>query len=59
MLILLCGMATLLKSTHLRVINIQNILDFINQHHFCPQDIRNTVKHLSWTFQMKRVIDEA
>jgi len=40
-------------------IDIQQILDFIDQHHFQPQDIRKTVEHLSWKIQMKHVIDEA
>ena len=39
-------------------INVQSILDFIDQHHFCPQIIRNTVENLSWKYQMKRVIDD-
>ena len=40
-------------------INIQQILDFIDAHHFNPQEIRKTVEHLSWKIQMKKVIDEA
>ena len=40
-------------------IDIQQILDFIDSHHFNPQDIRKTVEKLSWKIQMKRVIDEA
>jgi hypothetical protein len=40
-------------------IDIQQILDFIDGHHFNPQDIRKTVENLSWKIQMKRVIDEA
>lgn len=39
-------------------INVQQILDFIDTHIFQPEDIRKTVEHLSWKFQMKRVIDE-
>lgn len=40
-------------------IDIQQILDFIDQHKFNPAEIRKTVECLSWKIQMKRVIDEA
>lgn len=40
-------------------VNIQQILDFIDSHHFESSEIRKTVEHLSWKIQMKRVIDEA
>ena len=40
-------------------IDVQQILDFIDNRHFLPEDIRKTVEHLSWKIQMKRVIDEA
>lgn len=40
-------------------INVQQILDYIDHNQFCPQDIRNTINHLSWKIQMKHVIDEA
>ena len=40
-------------------INIQQILDYVDSHHFGPSEIRKTVEHLSWKVQMKRVIDEA
>ncbi len=40
-------------------INIQQILDYVDSHHFVPSKIRKTVEHLSWKVQMKRVIDEA
>ena len=40
-------------------INIQSILDFIDTHHFQPQEIRKTVEHLTWKIQMKKVTDEA
>ena len=40
-------------------INVQVILDFMDQHHFVPEDIRKTVEHLSWKIQMKKVVDEA
>lgn len=39
-------------------INIQQILDFIDGHHFHPEDIRKTVEHLSWKIQMKQVVDQ-
>ena len=38
---------------------IQQILDYVDIHHFVPSEIRKTVEHLSWKVQMKRVIDEA
>jgi hypothetical protein len=34
-------------------------LDFIDNSHFLPQEIRQTVEHLTWKIQMKKVIDEA
>ena len=40
-------------------INVQAILDFFDSHHFNSQDIRNTVTHLSWNYQMKKVMAEA
>lgn len=40
-------------------IDIQQILDFIDNHQFNPQYIRRTVESLSWKFQMKRVLEEA
>ena len=40
-------------------INIQQILDYVDSHHFGPSEIRKTVEHLSWKVQMKHVIDEA
>lgn len=40
-------------------IDIQQILDFINTHHFRPEEIRKTVESLSWKIQMRKVIDEA
>ena len=40
-------------------IDIQQILDFIDQHRFNPAEIRKTVENLSWKIQMRRVIDEA
>ena len=40
-------------------ISIQQILDFVDSHHFVPGEIRKTVEHLSWKIQMKRVMDEA
>ena len=40
-------------------IDIQQILDFIDTHHFRPEEIRKTVESLSWKIQMRRVVDEA
>lgn len=40
-------------------IDVQQILEFIDKHHFLPAEIRKTVEHLSWKIQMKRVINEA
>ena len=40
-------------------IDIQQILDFIDNHHYNPEEIRKTVENLSWKIQMQRVIDEA
>ena len=39
-------------------IDIQEILDFLENHHFEPSEIRKTVENLSWKIQMKRVVDE-
>ena len=38
-------------------ININDVLAFIDRHHFEPSKIRKTVEHLSWKAQMKIVID--
>lgn len=40
-------------------IDVQQLLDFIEQHHFAPADIRKTVEHLQWKIQMQKVVDEA
>ena len=40
-------------------INVQQILDFIETHHFEPAEIRKSVENLSWKIQMKKVVDEA
>lgn len=40
-------------------IEIQQILDFIDTHHFRPEEIRKTVESLSWKIQMRKVVDEA
>lgn len=40
-------------------IDVPQILDFIDQHHFQPEEIRKTVEHLSWKIQMQRVIENA
>ena len=39
-------------------IDIQQIVDFVAQHHFVPADIRKSVEHLEWKVQMARVIKE-
>lgn len=39
-------------------INIKQIIDFVDNNHFCPQEIRKTVEHLTWKIQMKHVLDE-
>ena len=40
-------------------IDILQILDFIDNQHFQPKEIRKTVENLSWKIQMQKVIDEA
>lgn len=40
-------------------IDVQQIVDFIESHHFNPSEIRKTVENLTWKIQMKRVVDEA
>lgn len=40
-------------------IDIQRIIDFVDNHHFNPMDIRKTVEHLSWKIQMEKVVDNA
>ena len=39
-------------------INIRQILEFVDTHHFQPEEIRKTVEGLSWKLQMQRVVDE-
>lgn len=39
-------------------IAIKQIIDFIEEHHFKPEEIRNTILDLSWKIQMKRVVDK-
>ena len=39
-------------------VDILSILNFIDNHCFAPDYIRTSVKNLSWSVQMKRVIDE-
>ena len=39
-------------------INIRQIIDFIDTHDVNPTEIRNTVEHLSWRFQMEKVVKE-
>ena len=38
-------------------IDIQRILDFVDNFHMKPEDIRRTVEHLTWKIQMQRVIN--
>ena len=38
-------------------INIMQILDFIDNHQFKPEEIRKSIEHLSWKKQMKCVIE--
>lgn len=40
-------------------IDIQHLLDFLDAHHFEPQEIRRTVENLTWKKQMQLVIDQA
>ena len=40
-------------------IDVQQIIDFIDSHHFNPLDIRKSVENLSWRIQMQYVIDNA
>ena len=40
-------------------VDVQQIVDFIESHHFNPAEIRKTVENLTWKIQMRRVIDEA
>ena len=39
-------------------VNISQIIDFIDTHDVNPTEIRNTVEHLSWRFQMEKVVRE-
>lgn len=39
-------------------IDVQQILDYIDSHHFEPAEIRKTVEHLTWKIQMQKVLDE-
>ena len=39
-------------------VNIRLIIDFIDTHDVNPTEIRNTVEHLSWRFQMEKVVRE-
>lgn len=40
-------------------IDIRQIIDFVDNHHFNPEAIRQTVSHLTWKIQMQKVIDQA
>ncbi len=39
-------------------VDIKQILNFYNQLHITPLEIRNSIRHLSWNNQMKKVLDE-
>ena len=39
-------------------IDIRQIIDFMDHFNMKPEDIRQSVEHLSWKIQMKRVVDE-
>ena len=39
-------------------IDVQQILDYMDSHHFHPENIRKTVENLSWKMQMQKVIEE-
>ena len=39
-------------------INVVEIIDYIDNHDFNPAEIRKTVEHLSWKYQMEKVIIE-
>lgn len=38
-------------------VDIQRIIDFIDGFDMKPEEIRNTVRHLTWKIQMQRVLD--
>ena len=39
-------------------INVGDIIDYIDNHDINPAEIRKTVEHLSWKYQMEKVITE-
>lgn len=39
-------------------INVGEIINYIDSHDFNPAEIRKTVEHLSWKYQMEKVITE-
>lgn len=39
-------------------VNIEKIVRFCDEHDLEPEEIRNSVKHLSWEKQMQKVIDQ-
>ena len=39
-------------------INVGEIINYIDNHDFNPSEIRKTVEHLSWKYQMEKVITE-
>ena len=38
-------------------INVGEIIDYIDNHDINPAEIRKTVEHLSWKYQMRIVLD--
>ena len=38
-------------------IDIQNIIDFMDKFNIQPEEIRESVKHLTWKMQMRKVVD--
>lgn len=39
-------------------INVEDICHFIKNNTFNPQDIRNSITHLTWNFQMNKILSE-
>ena len=39
-------------------VDIRQIIDYLDTHDVNPTEIRNTVEHLSWRFQMEKVVRE-
>lgn len=38
-------------------VRIQDVIDFVNSHHFEPAEICKTVEHLTWKIQMAHVVE--